>query len=115
MKLTSIITLVVFNVVVLALADWVYSDRVWRLGYWESLGFTPKTTYYPFFYITSAVNGSTRIPGLLTIDWLQVLLVVAVIVDGSYAINMIRRRRRAAGSVEGQQAPTVTTVPTSNP
>ena len=93
MKLTSLINIVVFNAVALILAILVYDDRVWRLNYWESLGFTPTTHYYPFFYITSAVNGSTYIGGLLTVDWLQVIIVAAVVVDAFIAFGMIKSRK----------------------
>jgi hypothetical protein len=94
LKLSSLINLAIFNVIALILADLVYSDRVWRVGYWENvLGFTPHTAYYPFFYVTSAVRGSTSIPGTLTVDWLQVILVIMVLVDGSFALAYFRRRR----------------------
>jgi hypothetical protein len=99
MKLSSIISVIVFNVVALVLAYLVYADRVFRIGYWEQMGFTSKTVYYPFFYITSAVNGPVAIPGTLTLDWLQVLLVIAIVVDGNFAIGLIRRRRRMAEPV----------------
>jgi hypothetical protein len=98
MKVTSLINLAVFNLIAVILASLVYSDRVFRVSYWLSLGFTPTTTYYPFAYITSASRGSTYIPGTLTIDWLQVILVVAVVVDGSFALGVLRRRRQAPPS-----------------
>jgi type III secretory pathway component EscU len=94
LKVTSIINIIVFNVVALALAVLVYNDRVWRLDYWQSLGFTPTTVYYPFFYVTSAVRGSTTIQGLTTIDWIQVIIVVAVVIDGSFAYGAIRHSRK---------------------
>lgn len=93
MKLTSLINIVVFNGVALILAVLVYDDRLWRLSYWESLGFTPTTHYYPFFYVTSAVKGSTYIGGLLTIDWLQVIIVAAAVVDAFIGLGLIRQRQ----------------------
>jgi hypothetical protein len=94
LKLSSFLNIAVFNVVAIVLAYLVYSDRVYRLGYWHTLGFTPSTAYYPFFYVTSAVQGSTHIAGLLTIDWLQVILVAMVVVDGSVALGLFRRSRQ---------------------
>ena len=93
MKVSSIINLTVFNGIGIFLAALVAGDQAWRLSYWHSLGFTPNTTYYPFFLITSATKGSDTIPGQLTIDWLQVLVVVLVIVDLFVLIGYIRRKR----------------------
>jgi hypothetical protein len=93
LKLTSLINIVVFNAVALILAILVYDDRVWRLSYWKSEGFTPTTHYYPFFYITSAVKGSTYIGGLLTVDWLQVIIVVAVVIDALVVLGLVRSRQ----------------------
>lgn len=95
MKISSLINLIVFNGVALVLAALVYDDRVWRVGYWDSLGFTPTTRYYPFFYITSAVKGSTTISGLLTVDWLQVILVAMAVVDIGFVVGQLRNRRAA--------------------
>lgn len=94
MKITSVINIIVFNGMALILAALVYSDRVWRLDYWQSLGFTPSTAYYPFFYVTSAVRGGATIPGLLTVDWIQVIIVVAAVIDGGIAFSAIRHRRK---------------------
>jgi len=95
LKLGSVFSIAVFNLVALVLASLVYGDRVWRVGYWQAEGFTATTTYYPFFYITSAVKGSTHIGTLLTVDWLQVILVVAVLVDGLFMLGLLRGRRHA--------------------
>jgi hypothetical protein len=94
LKLTSVINIAVFNGVAIILAALVYNDRVARTAYWHELGFTPSTAYYPFSYITSAVSAATSIQGLLTVDWLQVILVIMVVVDGSMALGMLRRQRQ---------------------
>lgn len=96
MKLTSLVNILVFNGVALILAVLVYDDRLWRLSYFRSEGFTPTTAYYPFFYITSATNGSTYIAGLLTVDWLQVIIVVTAVVDALIAYGIIRTPRHSA-------------------
>lgn len=98
MKLTSIVNVAIFNAVALILAVLVYDDRLWRLSYFHSEGFTTTTTYYPFFYITSATRGSTYIAGLLTVDWLQVVIVVTVIVDAVVAYGVLRRPRENESS-----------------
>jgi hypothetical protein len=93
LKLTSLINIVVFNGIALILAVLLYDDRVWRLNYWESLGFTPTTHYYPFFYVTSAVKGGTYIGGLLTIDWLQVIIVSVAVVDAFIGLGLIKQKQ----------------------
>ncbi|MDA4137108.1 MAG: hypothetical protein OK449_08975 [Thaumarchaeota archaeon] len=101
MKLTSLINLAVFNGVAIILAALVYNDRVARIAYWHEMGFTANTAYYPLSYITSAVQGTDSIQGLLTVDWLQVILVVAVVVDASFAWGLLRRRRALPPGSEG--------------
>ena len=92
MKLASLLNIVVFNAAALVMAALVYDDRVWRLGYWQSLGFSPTTNYFPLFFITSAVKGSTSIAGVLTVDWLQVIVLIVVVVDAATVVGAIRRR-----------------------
>ena len=87
------VKILVTNAVILLLIWEVFQDFQGRLSYFRELGFTPSTAYYPFLYITSAVNGSTRIPGQLTLDWIQVLAVVLVILDISFALPYVRRRK----------------------
>ena len=90
------------------MAALVYDDRVWRVAYWQSLGFTPTTSYFPLFYITSAVGERTSIRGVLTVDWLQVIVLVALVVDVATLVGILRRRNRQeqvtqplAGTLQG--------------
>lgn len=103
MKLTSIITLAAFNVIAIAMAVGVAEDQAYRISYWKSMNFTPHTTYYPFFLITTATNGSTYIPGLLTLDWLQVLVVIIAVVDGWTIFSYVRQRNMAPQLVAAQK------------
>jgi hypothetical protein len=90
----SIAYLVISNAALLGLIWWVFQDYAYRLAYWRSMGFTPTTKYWPFFYVTSAVKGSVYIPGQLTLDWTQVLGVVLIIIDAGFLIGLYRRRAR---------------------
>lgn len=99
MKLATAINLAAFNIIALVLAVLIAQDQAWRLSYWRSMGFTSTTTYYPFFLITSATNGTAYIPGTLTLDWLQVILAVMAVVDIFAIIGYVRRR-----SVQAQAA-----------
>ncbi|MGD0637636.1 MAG: hypothetical protein ABSA72_06330 [Nitrososphaerales archaeon] len=106
MKVVSVAKIIIPNVVVLAMLWEVLQDQAGRLAYFRTLGFTPSTAYYPFFYITSAVDGTTRIQGLLTLDWAQVLAVVLVLFDAAFVIGFLRDRKPAAG-VQGSEGPKI--------
>ena len=92
MKVASLARMVIPNLVILALLWGVLQDSAGRLDYFRTMGFTTSTSYYPFFYITSAVNGSTNIPGTLTLDWTQVLVAVLVILDAGFVWRQLRRK-----------------------
>ena len=91
----SIAYIIVSNAVLLSLIWWVFQDYAYRVAYWRSMGFSPSTKYWPFFFITSAVRGSTVIPGQLTLDWTQVLAAILVIIDLSFLAGLLRRRSRS--------------------
>jgi hypothetical protein len=93
MKFDTMVKVAVPNLVILALIWEVVQDDAGRIAYFQSLGFTPSTHYYPFFYITTAVKGASYIPGLLTLDWVQVLAVVLLVLDLSYVLGYTRQQR----------------------
>ncbi len=94
MRASRVAELVVSNVLILAMLWAVLQDESGRLAYFRSLGFTTSTAYYPFFYATSAVNGSTRLGGLLTLDWVQVLAAALIILDAAFVVSLLRRPRQ---------------------
>ena len=101
MKVALLARIIVPNVVILAMIWAVLQDRAGRLAYFRTLGFTPSTHYYPFFYITSAVDGTTHIAGQLTLDWVQVLVVALLILDLVSLLPLLTRHtaeRQTAGS-----------------
>lgn len=101
MKAVDATKIIIPNLVIVALLWEVLLDQAGRLAYFRTLGFTPSTAYYPFFYITSAVDGTTRIQGLLTLDWAQVLAVALILIDAAFVIGFLRKRK----SVSLVQAP----------
>lgn len=82
------------NAIILFLMGEIFQDYASRLAYWRSMDFTPSTTYYPFFFITTAVRGSTYIAGQLTLDWTQVLAVILVVIDVWFVVGILRSRKR---------------------
>jgi len=104
MRWVSLVEVLVINAVLIALLVLIAENYGLRTAYWGPEGFTPTTVRYPFFFITSAVKGSTHIPGILSVDWQQVVLLVLVVTDAVYVWSAVRdSRRRAASSTT--QAP----------
>jgi len=93
MRLLALFEVLIVNVILIALLVWITGDYTYRAAYWGTEGFTPTMVRYPLFYITSAVKGSTSIPGLLTVDWQQVVLLLLVVTNAVYALSMFRSRK----------------------
>jgi hypothetical protein len=93
MKLLSLVEVLVVNVVLIALLLWITGDYGFRAAYWGTEGFRPTTVRYPLFLVTSAVKGSTSIPGSLTVDWQQVVVLVLALTDSVFLSSVLRRRR----------------------
>lgn len=92
-KGAAILEVLAVNVVLIAFFVLVSGDYAYRASYWGSMGFSPTTSLYPFSLVTSATNGQTSIPGLLTLDWHQVIAVILVVVDTLYLWSWLRGRR----------------------
>ncbi len=93
MKLLTLVEALVVNVLLIALLLWITGDYGFRAAYWGGEGFTPTTVRYPLFLITSAVKGSTSIPGLLTVDWQQVVILILAVTDAIYVSSLLGSRR----------------------
>jgi len=100
-----LIEVLIANLVLVALFLWITADYSFRTAYWGTEAFTPTTVRYPLFLFTSAVKGTTgclsvspactSIPGLLTLDWQQVVLLLMVVTDAVYLSSVLRVRRGA--------------------
>jgi hypothetical protein len=93
MRLVPLLEVLVANAVLIALLLWITGDYSYRASYWVTEGFTSTTVRYPLFLITSAVKGGTSIPGLLTVDWQQIVLLVLVVTDAVYAYALLQARK----------------------
>jgi len=96
-RLLPLLEVLAANLVLIVLFFWISGDYDFRASYWATEVFTSTTVRYPLFLITSAVKGSgvtaTSIPGLLTLDWQQVILLLLVATDGVYASSLLRPHR----------------------
>ena len=96
-----LLEVLIANLVLIALLFWITADYAFRTAYWGTEVFNPTTVRYPLFLVTSAVKGSTCIagtciPGLLTLDWQQVVLLLIAVTDAVYLWSLVRIRRGAA-------------------
>lgn len=94
MKLLSVIEVLFVNAVLIVLLALITQNYASRLAYWAKPGdeFTPTMTRYPLFFVTAAVKGSTHIPGLLSVDWQQVVILVLLVVDAVFVLSAVRGR-----------------------
>lgn len=92
MKLLSVIEVLFVNAVLIVLLTLITQNYASRLAYWGKPGdgFTPTTTRYPLFFVTSAAKGSTHIPGLLSVDWQQVVVLVLLVVDVVFVLSAFK-------------------------
>ena len=101
MKWLLVAEVAVVNAFLISLLALITTNYGLRAAYWAPEGFTPTTIRYPFFFITSAIKGSTHIPGVLSLDWQQVVLFVLVVTDALYAWSAVKGN----GRLEAPQAP----------
>jgi hypothetical protein len=103
MRTSSLAQVIAANVIIIVLIVAILEDFYSRIAYWESLGFTPQTTYFFLTYVTSATKGSTYIPGEITLDWVQVLGIILVLIDAAFVYSVLKegRSRTSAGDQHG--------------
>jgi hypothetical protein len=90
MKLLPLVEVLVINAFLIPLLVVITENYGLRAAYWGTEEFTSTTVRYPFFFITSAVKGTTHIPGLISVDWQQVILIILVLVDAVYLFSVLR-------------------------
>ena len=94
MKRLPLAEVIVVNAILIPLLVLITQNYALRMAYWARPGdgFTPTMTRYPFFFITSAVRGSIHLPGLLSVDWQQVILLLLIVFDGLFILSALKSR-----------------------
>ena len=92
MKLSSLVEAVFANAVLLYLISLVRDDQASRLGYWNSIGFSANPSYSLLTLRYSSLKGATSIPGLSTLDWVQVLIVALVLIDAYFVLDTFQKK-----------------------
>lgn len=98
------------DAVFVSLLALVYRDLGWRTGYAESVhsacpgsGCSYSASFSFGFltrYFTMSGNG-VSLMSPPTLDWVQVLVLLLVVVNGWYALSYLRERRRRLGARVG--------------
>jgi len=94
MKWVPFAEVVVVNAFLIPLLALITENYGLRMAYFVREGFVPTMTRYPFFFITSVTGASPPIPGLLSVDWQQVVLIVLLVTDAVYVYSATRAGRR---------------------
>jgi lipid-A-disaccharide synthase-like uncharacterized protein len=92
MKISSIVQIVLVNAILIALMVLVREDQLARFDYWSSIGFAGKTVYSILMLRYPATSDHVSIPGLPTLDWVQVFLIVIVLLDVYYLAIIVTGR-----------------------
>jgi hypothetical protein len=95
MKVLPLLEVLVVNGFLIPLLALITANYGSRAAYWNAEGFAYTTVRYPLFFITSAVKGSTHIPGLLSVDWQQVVLLILIVADAVYLWSAMKDRLKA--------------------
>lgn len=103
----TIYWLAAIDAVLIAAFAYVYEDLLWRTAYAESVhtACTQGCSYSASFsfgvltrVFTMAGNGVV-LTSPLTLDWVQVILVLLVVANGLYAFSFLRSRRAVHAAV----------------
>ncbi len=87
-----LVQLLLTNIILIVLSYLAAQDLGTRIEYARSIGFTPSVAYSPLVFVLSSIGRGTNIPGLSTFDWTQCLLIVLVILDGSFLLETLLGR-----------------------
>jgi len=85
-----------FDVLAFASLYFVLQDLASRMSYVRSERLVPGISYYIFFH-TSSIQGSGiqfQLVSPPVLDWVQVIIVLLVLVNGYYIASILRRARR---------------------
>ena len=101
MNRAALLEALVVNVVLIALLAAITENYGLRMAYWGPEGFTASMTRYPLFFVTSAVKGGTQVPGLLSVDWQQVVVLVLVVFDALFIRSVLKGRGAQTDASKG--------------
>lgn len=88
-----IVTTAVFDLLALVFLYFVMQDLAWRNSYAEGEHLTPSTTYSLFIRTLSIKGATLQIPKLVsppTLDWVQVVIALLIVVNGLYIFSRLR-------------------------
>ncbi|MDA4124613.1 MAG: hypothetical protein OK438_04080 [Thaumarchaeota archaeon] len=87
--------LLVVDAVLLLSAYLVLQDLAWRSGYASQNGFTPSYLYSVLTQSFSMTGKGLALQTPLTLDWVQIIAVLLVVVNVWYLYGIVTRRSNA--------------------
>ena len=90
------IAVAAFDIIVLVLVYLVLQDQSWRASYVKREGFVLHTTFLPLIRLpTITGNVQTPLASPPVFDWVQLLILLLVVVNGFFLFAVFRKRHGA--------------------
>lgn len=89
----------IFDLLALTFLYYVLQDLAWRASYVTSEHLTPSTAYSFFFHTFTISGGTVQFPLVSppTLDWVEVIVVSMIIVNGYYLFQVLHRSAKGTG------------------
>jgi hypothetical protein len=91
---TGFLKVAVLDVVLLVFAYYVLQDLDWRSSFAVSRGFGATTSYSLLTRMFEMVGRGTTLQSPPTLDWIQVVVAILIILNLGYAFGALRGSRR---------------------
>ena len=92
----------VVDAVLIVAGYFVAADLQWRSSYAVSEGLAPSTSYLPFLRVFTMTGRAVPLQSPATLDWIQVLAAVFIVVNVWFALGALGDRKKAAAEPETQ-------------
>lgn len=87
---TGILKVALVDAVLLVFAYYVLQDLSWRDSYAASRGFSASTSFSLLTRRLELTSGGTTLVSPPTLDWIQVVIALLIIVNVAYVVGVLR-------------------------
>lgn len=95
MKVLSLIRILLIDSVLFVFVYLVETDLAFRNSYAVSLNFVPSTGYSVLTHALTLTGRGATLVSPLALDWVQLLVVALVVVNGGYATRILKMSKSA--------------------
>jgi hypothetical protein len=92
---TGPLKVLLVDVVLLVFAYYVQEDLDWRSSYAAFRGYSPTTHYSLLIRTFQMVGGGVPLQSPPTLDWIQVVILILIVVNVSYLYGVLRNHSKA--------------------